>query len=177
MSFCIGSINVLEKLLDDTVTKDKLADACVSAAKLARDALMSQSLEVPFQPCVFSKGKWEIVDEGSTIHHFLTEYESGYYGGGIKVPRAERFDKLYVEMDYCNDQLMHYYVVGSKLVNLGSTPLCYWCPFHSTSPNADPKFSGLCQYHSLWTPEKKSFAVLNPYGQEIKKETKRKLVF
>ena len=29
-------------------------------------------------------------------------------------------DKLYVEMDYCNDQLMHYYVVGSKLVNLGS---------------------------------------------------------
>ena len=60
------------------------------------------------------------MDEGSTIHHFLTEYESGYYGGGIKVPRAERFDKLYVEMDYCNDQLMHYYVVGSKLVNLGS---------------------------------------------------------
>lgn len=109
-----------QKLLDATVTKDKLADACVSAAKLARDALMSQSLEVPFQPCVFSKGKWEIVDEGATIHHFLTEYESGYYGGGIKVPRAERFDKLYVEMDYCNDQLMHYYVVGSKLVNLGS---------------------------------------------------------
>lgn len=67
-----------QKLLDATVTKDKLADACVSAAKLARDALMSQSLEVPFQPCVFSKGKWEIVDEGSTIHHFLTEYESGY---------------------------------------------------------------------------------------------------
>lgn len=109
-----------QKLLDATVTKDKLADACVSAAKLARDALMSQSLEVPFQPCVFSKGKWEIVDEGATIHHFLTEYESGYYGGGIKVPRAERFDKLYVEMDYCNDQLMHYYVVGLKLVNLGS---------------------------------------------------------
>ncbi len=109
-----------QKLLDATVTKDKLADACVSAAKLARDALMSQSLEVPFQPCVFSKGKWEIVDEGATIHHFLTDYESGYYGGGIKVPRAERFDKLYVEMDYCNDQLMHYYVVGLKLVNLGS---------------------------------------------------------
>ena len=23
-------------------------------------------------------------------------------------------------MDYCNDQLMHYYVVGSMLVNLGT---------------------------------------------------------
>ena len=68
----------------------------------------------------FQKENGRSLDEGATIHHFLTEYESGYYGGGIKVPRAERFDKLYVEMDYCNDQLMHYYVVGSKLVNLGS---------------------------------------------------------
>lgn len=109
-----------QKLCDGAVTKDKIADASVNAAKLARDALMSQSLELPFQPCVFGRGKWEIVDDGATIHHFMTEYESGYHGGGIKVPRAERFDKLYVEMDYCNDQLMHYYVVGSMLVNLGT---------------------------------------------------------
>ena len=109
-----------QKLCDGAVTKDKIADASVNAAKLARDALMSQSLELPFQPCVFGRGKWEIVDDGATIHHFMTEYESGYHGGGIKVPRAERFDKLYVEMDYCNDQLMHYYVVGSMLVSLGT---------------------------------------------------------
>lgn len=109
-----------QKLCDGAVTKDKIADASVNAAKLARDALMSQSLELPFQPCVFGRGKWEIVDDGATIHHFLTEYESGYHGGGIKVPRAERFDKLYVEMDYCNDQLMHYYVVGSMLISLGT---------------------------------------------------------
>ena len=64
------------------------------------------------------------------------------------------------------------------------SPLCYWCPFHSDSPNADPKFSGLCQYHSLWTPENKTFATLNPYGEgeywEKPKEiiqSKRKLVF
>ena len=109
-----------QKLCDGAVTKDKIADASVNAAKLARDALMSQSLELPFQPCVFGRGKWEIVDDGATIHHFMTEYESGYHGGGIKVPRAERFDKLYVEMDYCNDQLMHYYVVGSMLISLGT---------------------------------------------------------
>ena len=109
-----------QKLCDGVVTNDKIADASVNAAKLARDALMSQSLELPFQPCVFGKGKWEIVDDGATIHHFMTEYESGYHGGGIKVPRAERFDKLYVEMDYCNDQLMHYYVVGSMLISLGT---------------------------------------------------------
>lgn len=63
------------------------------------------------------------------------------------------------------------------------SPLCFWCPYHSSSPNADPMYSGLCQYHSLWTPENKTFATLNPYGQseyfEPKKEIKsqRKLVF
>lgn len=108
-----------QKLCDGAVTKDKIADTAVGASKLTPDALMSQSLELPVQPCVYSKGKYEIVEDG-TYHFFLTEYESGYYGGGIKVPRAERFDKLHIQMDYCNDQLMHYYVVGSKLVSFGS---------------------------------------------------------
>ena len=63
------------------------------------------------------------------------------------------------------------------------TPLCYWCSFHTDSPNADPKFSGMCPYHSLWTPDNKTFETLNPYGQgeywEKPKEIKprRKLVF
>lgn len=65
------------------------------------------------------------------------------------------------------------------------SPLCYWCSFHSDSPNADPKFSGLCEYHSLWTPESKSFATLNPYGKgeywekpkKVEEKSKRKLVF
>ena len=87
----------------------------------------------------------------------------GYLNRGIK-----KLDKVLNEMDEME-------IKGEYPPK--PTPLCYWCPFHINSPNADPKFSGLCQYHSLWTPEKKSFAVLNPYGQEIKKETKRKLVF
>lgn len=65
------------------------------------------------------------------------------------------------------------------------TPLCYWCNFHSDSPNADPKFAGLCEYHSLWTPENKTFATLNPYGQgeywekpkAVEVKPKRKLIF
>lgn len=108
-----------QKLCDGAVTRDKIADTAVGASKLTPDALMSQSLELPVQPCVFSKGKYEIVEDGS-YHFFLTDYESGYYGGGVKVPRAERFDKLHIQMDYCNEQLMHYYVVGSKLVNFGT---------------------------------------------------------
>ena len=43
------------------------------------------------------------------------------------------------------------------------SPLCYWCTYHSDSPNSDPKYRGLCQYHSLWTPENKTFATLNKW--------------
>ena len=53
------------------------------------------------------------------------------------------------------------------------TPLCYWCPFHSTSPNADPLFAGMCRWHSLWTPDNKNFGVLNKWGEE----KPRKLIF
>lgn len=54
------------------------------------------------------------------------------------------------------------------------SPLCYWCLFHSDSPNADPKFKGMCPYHSLWTPQNKNFGVLNPWDPEKKPEVKKK---
>ena len=47
------------------------------------------------------------------------------------------------------------------------SPLCYWCPYHGNSPNADPEFSGMCQYYSLWTPENKTFKVRKPYFETI----------
>lgn len=37
-------------------------------------------------------------------------------------------------------------------------PLCFWCNYSSTNPDAH-QFSGMCDYYSLWTPEKKSFDV------------------
>lgn len=51
------------------------------------------------------------------------------------------------------------------------TPLCYWCPYHTTSPNADNKYKGLCVYHSLWTPECRIYTTLNPYCSDEKKRT------
>ncbi len=57
------------------------------------------------------------------------------------------------------------------------TPLCYWCPYHSDSPNADPEYAGLCPYHSLWTPENKTYDKLNEYEPKKKPAPKRKLEF
>lgn len=47
------------------------------------------------------------------------------------------------------------------------SPLCYWCPFHGYSPNADAEFIGMCQYFSLWTPENKTFKTNRVYVENI----------
>ena len=107
------------KLADGAVTTVKLEDAAVSAKKLAPDALMSHAFDLEVSPCVYFQGKYEVLEDGA-YHYYLDEYEQGYSGGGIKVARASRFDKLYIQMDYCNEQRMQYYVTGSKLVNLGT---------------------------------------------------------
>lgn len=62
------------------------------------------------------------------------------------------------------------------------SPLCYWCPYHSDSPHSDPKYKGDCAYHSLWTPENKTFETLNKYDINNKlkfaeEKPKRKLIF
>lgn len=61
-----------------------------------------------------------------------------------------------------------------------ATPLCYWCTYHSDSPNADPKYKDECQWHSLWTPENRNFNVLNEWkagSERAGKKTKRELIF
>ena len=70
------------------------------------------------------------------------------------------------------------------------TPLCHWCQFSKTNPDAVEPYNSLCPYYSLWTPTQKTFAVNQPYliGEnglieekedftKPKIETKRKLIF
>ena len=37
------------------------------------------------------------------------------------------------------------------------SPLCYWCEFSETNPNAEWYIKGLCEYYCLWTPESRTF--------------------
>lgn len=55
------------------------------------------------------------------------------------------------------------------------SPLCHWCNFCVTNPNAK-EFKFDCEYYSLWTPEKKIFEVNKQFDPNVKEE-KRKLVF
>ena len=90
----------------------------------------------------------------------------GYFIRGIK-----KLDSILSKIEECEE---------TDEFKPAPTPLCYWCPYHSTSPHADSKYKGLCQYHSLWTPTDKNYDVLNPYKGQINMEQpkpQRKLVF
>lgn len=51
------------------------------------------------------------------------------------------------------------------------SPLCAWCPFSPTNPNQPEEGKLLCPYYSLWTPEKKVYAVAASWeGMEHHKE-------
>lgn len=40
-----------------------------------------------------------------------------------------------------------------------ATPLCHWCDYSITNPNAPFYSQDLCNYYSLWTPDNKTFKV------------------
>lgn len=45
------------------------------------------------------------------------------------------------------------------------TPLCHWCNFCKTNSDAK-QYKNECPYHSLWTPENKTFEVNAAYGNK-----------
>lgn len=69
----------------------------------------------------------------------------------------------------------------SKIWTPSPSPLCAWCPYSGTNPNAK-EYKGECQYYSLWTPTKKTFEVNKKFDADIELKNqlnskKRKIIF
>lgn len=54
------------------------------------------------------------------------------------------------------------------------SPLCHWCNFSNTNPNAS-EHKDKCEFYSLWTPNNKVFTVNKEWTNEVKPV--RKLIF
>lgn len=108
------------KMADGAVTEKKLADSSVTSRKLKFDAVMEMPMCLPVTQYTWS-GSFELMENGA-YHYYKTADETGYKGGGFSVPKAERFRKLYIDMNYQADETMHFYVIASPLVELGTIP-------------------------------------------------------
>lgn len=51
-------------------------------------------------------------------------------------------------------------------------PLCYWCNFSNTNPNAT-KYKKECDYYSLWTPTNKTFKTNKIFDADAEKKTRQ----
>lgn len=52
------------------------------------------------------------------------------------------------------------------------SPLCYWCSYCETNPNADAIFKTICPYYSYWTPnDRKNFDVHTPWSPDDVNQT------
>lgn len=155
----------------DRIDQDSSGNLKIIDYKTSKAVFREEDIKTPMQhviydlACIHFYGKIPIEHEYDFI--FLNKIQNactkGYFNRGIK-----KLNKILDKMEEMEN--------NNEFVPKPS-PLCYWCPYHSDSPNADPKYSGLCIYHSLWTPENKNFKVLNRYGEKINKPTERKLIF
>lgn len=72
---------------------------------------------------------------------------------------------------------------GSGIWTPKPSPLCYYCPYSHTNPNATI-YNSSCEYYSLWTPDKKTFDVNKKFNvlnvtrnNTMQEKPKRKIIF
>lgn len=66
--------------------------------------------------------------------------------------------RCFTALDKLLDSIIWYQEIGYDHMPPKPSPLCHFCTFCKTNPNSDPFYNTLCEYHSLWTREKKTFA-------------------
>lgn len=155
----------------DRVDKNKDGNYRVVDYKTSKKAYDPKKMATPLQQCIYGMALFNEYNKLPIEYRydfiFIDEKQQACTKGYLK--RAiKKLTKLLNQIDELADTDMY---------KPSPTPLCYWC-FAGDSPNADDRFKGLCPYRSLWTPEKKTFDVLNKFEEGSKlAKTERKLIF
>lgn len=140
---------------------------CVVDYKTSKDIFPDSKVKTPLQHFLYSLGCLHMYGELPKRHVYdficLDKTQDSDKGEvctkGWHKRAMKKFNKLLNEID----ELTENGIFPPK-----PTPLCYWCDFPSKShtPNASDKFSGSCEYYSLWKPEQKSFAKNKEWDSE-----------
>ena len=168
---------VIHGFIDRVDKNIETGELKITDYKSSKAVFPDKDVKTPMQHIVYDLACMVLYDKPADVHEYdfilidkiQEACSSGYLKRGIN-----KLNKLLDSMDEMSKK---------REFPPKPSPLCFYCPYHSTSPNADPMYSGLCQYHSLWTPENRNFKVLNQYESNKKINDKvhlreaRKLVF
>lgn len=145
----------------DRVLKDNSTDTyIIQDIKTYAQAVEKDKLTTPLQFVVYVLAAKQLY--GKSDDDFSCQYDlplcnltqdagtKGFMSRGVK--------KLTESLD----------CISNKQFDPNPTPLCHWCQFCSTNPNAPDESKLLCPYHSLWTRETKNFGKANEWKGEAK---------
>lgn len=166
-----GFIDRVDKLIKSSETEEELYK--VIDYKSSKKAFDDNYIKTPLQmvtydlACLFMYGVVPVEHEYDFI---LIDYlqnggnsplcSKGYLKRGVN-----KLNRLLDKIDEMNE---------TGIYKPTPCPLCFYCDFCRTNPNAEAKTKHLCQYFSNWTPQNKIYTINAEFkpGQEI-----RKLVF
>lgn len=76
-------------------------------------------------------------------------------------------DRGFKALNKILDSMIYYQQLGYEYLEPKPSPLCHFCAYCETNPNADDWDKLLCDYYCLWTREKRSFEVKNKWKPPI----------
>lgn len=113
-------------------------------------------LAVPLQMYIYGLACYELYGEYPTEYIYdMLFLDIKQIGGTSKTFLQNGFKKLNNRLD----SIAWFNEIGSEHMKPKPSPLCAWCEFSTTNPNAKADYKDLCEYHSLWTPDNKTFKV------------------
>lgn len=147
--------------------------------KTSKKRFDDKKMATPLQQVIYNIGlfeKYGILPELNLYEFILiNERQCGCTKGYLK-RAVKKLDKLLNKIDELE---------AANNYPPSPTPLCHWCDYCATNPDADERYKHVCDYYSLWTPENKTFEVHRKWGEvdgwdkPVKKnsKTERKLIF
>ena len=146
----------------DKVQQNARGELRIVDYKSSRKPYDPAKLKTPLQLYVYHLAASRLYPQNKPVEYLydlvlLGQKQSGGSPGWLK--RAEtKLDKLFDEIEQCG---------ALDEWKPKPSPLCYWCPYSATNPQADRKFNALCPYFSFWSPtDRKNFATNRSYSPD-----------
>lgn len=140
----------------DRVDRNKITgEIRVIDLKTNKKPYSQKDLTTPLQMYIYSLACYELYGQYPTECIYDLLFLNMKQIGGTKGYMNRGFKTL----NKILDEIILYQEIGSEHMKPNSCPLCYWCDYSKTNPNADAFYNTLCDYYSLWTRDKKTFAV------------------
>lgn len=137
----------------DRIDKNAAGEYRIADYKTSKKLFDDAEVKTPLQMVIYDYGVLDAYKATPIAHQyefiFLGQIQEacskGYFARGEK-----KLAKIFEQLEECRT---------TKIYTPKPSPLCHWCDYCSTNPNAEDQLKAECVYHSLWTPINKTFQV------------------